>query len=210
MAIYAVKNATDPKNKDAVLAVLEKMKLDTIIGPIDFTGSIIAKTGTGPADWPAGPGRKTKNVYDHGLGGSQWLMQGGKWKFVSVPIDKAAAPYMVDSTLQPAKPLPIRCRQRRTVRPTSGSAGQAARARAHAHLKARGAPKGAPRCRYSSSGRCGRVWSFFRNVRASHSPTTTSTKPTTRPSISTQVRSPRTDDTPMPITTPVISRMMPI
>jgi branched-chain amino acid transport system substrate-binding protein len=108
MAIYALKNATDPKSKDAVLAALETMKLDTIIGNIDFTASIIPKSGTGPADWPAGPGRKTKNVYDHGLGGSQWLMQGGKWKFDSVPIDKAAAPYMVDSTLQAAKPLPIK------------------------------------------------------------------------------------------------------
>jgi len=107
MAIYAVQKATDPKSKDAVLAVLETLKLDTIIGLIDFTAPIIAATGTGPADWPAGPGHKTKNVFDHGLGGSQWLMQGGKWKFDSVPIDKAAAPYMLDSTLQPAKPLPV-------------------------------------------------------------------------------------------------------
>jgi branched-chain amino acid transport system substrate-binding protein len=107
MAIYGLKNATDPKSKDAVLAAIEKLKLDTIIGPIDFTAPIIAATGTGAADWPAGPGHKTKNVYDHGLGGSQWLMQGGKWKFDSVPIDKAAAPYMLDSTLQPPKPLPV-------------------------------------------------------------------------------------------------------
>ena len=108
MALYGLKNATDPKSKDAVLAAISTMKFDSIIGPIDFTADIIAQTGTGPADWPAGPGRKTKNVYDHGLGGSQWLMQGGKWKFDSVPIDKAAAPYMVDSTLQAAKPLPIK------------------------------------------------------------------------------------------------------
>ncbi len=107
MAIYGLKNATDPKSKDAVLAAISTMKLDSIIGPIDFTAPIIAATGTGPADWPAGPGHKTKNVYDHGLGGSQWLEQGGKWKFDSVPIDKAAAPYMIDSTIQPAKPLPI-------------------------------------------------------------------------------------------------------
>ncbi len=107
MAIYGLKNATDPKSKDAVLAAIETLKLDTIIGNIDFTAPIIPATGTGPADWPAGPGHKTKNVYDHGLGGSQWLMQGGKWKFDSVPIDKAAAPYMLDSTLQPPKPLPI-------------------------------------------------------------------------------------------------------
>jgi hypothetical protein len=35
-------------------------------------------------------------------------MQGGKWKFDQVPVDKAAAPYMVDSTLQTAKALPIK------------------------------------------------------------------------------------------------------
>jgi len=107
MAFYGLQKATDPKSKDAVLAALDTMKLDTIIGPIDFTAPIIAKTGDGPADWPAGPGRKTKNVYDHGLGGSQWLMQGGKWKFDSVPVDKAAAPYMLDDTLQPIKALPV-------------------------------------------------------------------------------------------------------
>jgi branched-chain amino acid transport system substrate-binding protein len=107
MAIYGLTKATDPKSKDAVLAALDTMKLDTIVGPLDFTAPIIAPTGTGPADWPAGPGRKTKNVFDHGLGGSQWLMQGGKWKFEQVPVDKAAAPYMVDSTIQAPKALPI-------------------------------------------------------------------------------------------------------
>ena len=107
MAIYGLKNATDPKSKDALLAAIETIKLDTIVGPIDFTAPIIAATGPGPADWPAGPGHKTKNVFDHGLGGAQWLMQGGKWKFDAVPIDKTAAPYMLDSTLQPAKPLPV-------------------------------------------------------------------------------------------------------
>jgi branched-chain amino acid transport system substrate-binding protein len=107
MAIDSLKRATDPKSKDAVLAAVEAMKLDTIIGPIDFTAQIIAATGSGPADWPAGPGRKTKNVYDHGLGGSQWLMQGGTYTFDQVPVDKAAAPYMLDDSIQTAKALPI-------------------------------------------------------------------------------------------------------
>jgi branched-chain amino acid transport system substrate-binding protein len=107
MAFYGLMNSTDPKNKDAVLAAISTMKLDTIIGNIDFTAPIIEPTGSGPADWPAGPGRKTKNVYDHGLGGSQWLMQGGKWMFDSVPVDKAAAPYMLEDTLSKIKPLPV-------------------------------------------------------------------------------------------------------
>jgi branched-chain amino acid transport system substrate-binding protein len=107
MAFYGLQNATDPKDKAAVLAAIETMNFDSIIGPIDFTAPIIEPTGSGPADWPAGPGHKLKNVWDHGLGGSQWLMQGGQWTFDSVPVDKAAAPYMLDDTLQPIQPLPI-------------------------------------------------------------------------------------------------------
>ena len=107
MAIYAIKNATDPKSKDALLAAIETMKFDSIVGSIDFTAPLIAATGPGAADWPAGPGHKTKNVYDHGLGGAQWLMQGGKWTFDEVPVDKTAAPYMLDDTLTEPKALPI-------------------------------------------------------------------------------------------------------
>ena len=85
----------------------ENAKLDTIVGPIDFTAPLIEKTGTRITDWPAGPGHKTKNVYDHGLGAAQWLMQGGKWTFDEVPIDNTGAPYMAASSLTPPKPLPI-------------------------------------------------------------------------------------------------------
>jgi len=107
MAIYAIKNATDPKNKESLLAAIEKMKVDTIVGTIDFTAPLVTPTGSGPVDYPAGPGHKTKNVYDHGLGGAQWLMQGGKWTFDEVPVDNTAAPYMDKASLQPIKPLPI-------------------------------------------------------------------------------------------------------
>ena len=34
-------------------------------------------------------------------------MQGGKWKFDEVPVDKGPAPYILDSTLSKIKPLPI-------------------------------------------------------------------------------------------------------
>jgi branched-chain amino acid transport system substrate-binding protein len=108
MAIYAIKNAKDPKSKDELIKAISTMKVDTIVGTIDFTAPLIQATGPGPADYPAGPGHKTKNVYDHGLGGAQWLMgQGGKYKFTEVPVDKTAAPYMQDSTIQAIKPLPI-------------------------------------------------------------------------------------------------------
>jgi branched-chain amino acid transport system substrate-binding protein len=107
MAIYALKNATDPTDKAAILAAIEKMKVDTIVGTIDFTAPVIAATGSGPIDWPSGPGHKTKNVFDHGLGGAQWLELGGKYKFESVPVDKTCAPYMTADTLQAVKPLPV-------------------------------------------------------------------------------------------------------
>jgi branched-chain amino acid transport system substrate-binding protein len=107
MAVYAIKNATDPKSKDALLAAIETMKFDSIVGPVDFTAPLIQKTGSRITDWPGGPGHKTKNVYDHGLGAAQWLMQGGKWTFDEVPIDNTCAPYMEASTLVAPKPLPI-------------------------------------------------------------------------------------------------------
>ncbi len=107
MAIYAIKNATDPKSKDALITAISSMKVDTIVGTIDFTAPLLTKTGDSIIDYPAGPGHKTKNVYDHGLGGAQWLMQGGKWTFDEVPVDNTAAPYMDPSTLSAPKPLPI-------------------------------------------------------------------------------------------------------
>jgi branched-chain amino acid transport system substrate-binding protein len=108
MALYAVKNAKDPKNKDEILAAISTMKMDeSIVGPIDFTAPLIAATGAGPADYPAGPGHKTKNVYDNGLGGAQWLMQGGTWTFDEVPVDNTAAPFMTSDSLKAIKPLPI-------------------------------------------------------------------------------------------------------
>jgi branched-chain amino acid transport system substrate-binding protein len=107
MALYAIKNAKDPKSKDELIKAISTMKADTIVGSIDFTAPLIQATGTGAADYPAGPGHKTKNVYDHGLGGAQWLMEGGKFTFSEVPVDKTAAPYMLDSTIQAPKPLPI-------------------------------------------------------------------------------------------------------
>ena len=110
------------------------MKIDTIVGPIDFTAPLIAATGTGPADYPAGPGHKTKNVYDHGLGGAQWLMQGGKWTFDEVPVDKTAAPYMADDSLQADQAAADR------VAPLAQTARPAIAARG----TARGAPQGAP------------------------------------------------------------------
>lgn len=105
MAIYSLKNATDPTDKESILAAVEKMKLDTIVGPIDFTSPVMTPLGPGNSDFPPGPGHKTKNVYDHGLGGAQWLMMGGKWGFGQAVVSDAAAPYIKE--MVPVKPLPI-------------------------------------------------------------------------------------------------------
>jgi branched-chain amino acid transport system substrate-binding protein len=105
MAIHALKNAADPTSKDSILAAVEKIKLDTIVGPIDFTSPVMTPLGPGNSDFPPGPGHKTKNVYDHGLGGAQWLMMGGKWKFDQAVVSNAAAPYI--TKMDPVKILPI-------------------------------------------------------------------------------------------------------
>ncbi|HEY5530070.1 MAG TPA: ABC transporter substrate-binding protein [Thermoleophilia bacterium] len=108
MAIWSLKNAKDPTSKDSIIQTAASMKFDSIVGSIDFTAPIIAATGTGPADWPVGPGHKTKNVYDHGLGGAQWLMKGGKFTFDEVPVDNYAAPYLTADLLTAPLPLPIK------------------------------------------------------------------------------------------------------
>jgi hypothetical protein len=46
-------------------------------------------------------------VYDNGLGGAQWLMQGGTWTFDEVPVDNTAAPFMTSDSLKAIKPLPV-------------------------------------------------------------------------------------------------------
>ena len=107
MALWTLKNAKDPTSKDSIIQAEAAMKFDSIVGSIDFTQAIIQPTGTGSADWPTGPGHKTKNVYDHGLGGAQWLMKGGKYTFTEVPVDNLAAPYLTADLLTAPLPLPI-------------------------------------------------------------------------------------------------------
>jgi branched-chain amino acid transport system substrate-binding protein len=108
MAIQALKNAADPTDKASILAAVEKLKLDTIVGPIDFGAPVMTPLGPGNSDFPAGPGHKTKNVFDHGLGGAQWLMKGGKWKFELIPVSNAGAPYLTEDKLTKVQQLPIK------------------------------------------------------------------------------------------------------
>ena len=111
MAVYAIQKATDPKSKDALLAAIETMKFDSLVGTIDFTAPIIEQTGTRITDWPAGPGHKTKNVYDHGLGapsGSCRVASGTSTRCLST------RPVPPRSRTTPS-PSPSRCLSRSTV-----------------------------------------------------------------------------------------------
>ncbi len=107
MAVYALKNSADPTNKDATLAAIETMKVDTIVGTIDFTAPIAEPLGPKNTDFAPGPGHKRKNVYDHGLAGAQWIMGGGKFKFTENVTGNAAAPYLTADLLVPIQPVPI-------------------------------------------------------------------------------------------------------
>jgi branched-chain amino acid transport system substrate-binding protein len=104
MAIYCLKNATDPTSKDALLTALESMKLETILGQVDFTAPLMAPD---LSTVPPGPGHKTKNCMSSGLAGAQWQIRGGKYQFDEVPVAKGCAPFMLDSTIQDAIPISI-------------------------------------------------------------------------------------------------------
>lgn len=107
MAVYALKNAADPTDKSSILTAIQTMKVDTIVGTIDFTLPIIEPLGPKNTDFPAGPGHKRKNVFDHGLAGAQWVMAGGEFAFTENLTGKAAAPYLPDDLLVPIQPVPI-------------------------------------------------------------------------------------------------------
>ncbi len=107
MAIYAMRRATDPKSRMAVLAAIEMMNFDSILGRINFSATVAKPTGPGIAAYRPGPGRRTKNVYDPGLGGAQWLITGGKRKFDLVPVDNSSAPYMDHSTISVPRSLAV-------------------------------------------------------------------------------------------------------
>ncbi len=107
MALHALANSTDPKDKNAILSAIETMKFDAIFGHVDFTADIIPQNGPRVVSWPGGPGRKTKNVYDPGLGASQWLMQGGAHTFDVVPVDKTCLSALPDEDVSEIKLLPV-------------------------------------------------------------------------------------------------------
>lgn len=75
IGIEALKRAGDPHDKEAVRKVLSTMKMDTIVGPINW------------ADTPI------KNVSKTSLVGGQWRL-GGKYKYELVVVNNDAAPHI--------------------------------------------------------------------------------------------------------------------
>ncbi|MEO9517557.1 MAG: ABC transporter substrate-binding protein [Paracoccaceae bacterium] len=87
--IEALKKSGDPKNPDAVRDAIASMKLDTLVGPVDFAGSPI------------------KNVARTEVAGAQWRKtDGGKHPFELVITENTLAPSVdVQDTTLPLSAL---------------------------------------------------------------------------------------------------------
>jgi branched-chain amino acid transport system substrate-binding protein len=83
-AVDIYKRATDLENKDTVVDAIQKTKLDTCLGPIDFSSPISF------AD-PAADKHPNLNVYKVPAGGGQWV-KGTKFPFEIVGVANANNP----------------------------------------------------------------------------------------------------------------------
>jgi len=94
MAYWALQNATDPTDKEAIIATVPKMKFDSLGGPMDSSAPVTA------APTP-GQGHVHPNVYKSPVCAGQWV-KGTKYMFDYVVVDNTAAPNVpVDRKLQP-------------------------------------------------------------------------------------------------------------
>ena len=93
MAADALKRTTSVDDKQAVLKAIQTMKLDSIVGAIDFTQTPGAQGSTMPVP----------NVCRTDIGSGQWLKsEGGKWKYDLRICTNAGWPNIpVDGPLQP-------------------------------------------------------------------------------------------------------------
>jgi branched-chain amino acid transport system substrate-binding protein len=96
-AYDVLKRTTSVDDKNAIMTAVKGTKLQTIIGPVDFTAPV---EPTGPP-WKAGPRHVVENVYkiNHVIG--QWV-KGTKWEFDLVTVSNAGAPTIpIGAKLQP-------------------------------------------------------------------------------------------------------------
>jgi branched-chain amino acid transport system substrate-binding protein len=84
-------------DKDAIMEQVKTTKLETMIGPIDFTEAV---EPPGPP-WAAGPRHIVENVYKINHPAGQWV-EGTKWPFDLVTVSNAGSPMIpVEAELQP-------------------------------------------------------------------------------------------------------------
>ena len=96
-AYDVLKRTTNVDDKNAIMTAVKSTKLDTIIGPIDFSAPV---EPNGPP-WKAGPRHVVENVYKINHPAGQWV-KGTKWPFDLVTVSNAGSPSIpVGAELQP-------------------------------------------------------------------------------------------------------------
>ena len=79
-AVDVFKRVTNPDDKEEIIGKVKTAKLDTCLGPIDFTAPIDMTTR-----------HPVENVYEPPVGGSQWV-KGAKFPFEPVMVSNALSP----------------------------------------------------------------------------------------------------------------------
>ena len=95
-AVDVYKRATDIENKDGVVEAIKTTKMETCLGPIDFTAPI-DMTDLAKSKHPV------LNVYKTPMSGGQWVKGTGKYEFDMIICSNANSPEIPVA----AKPLPM-------------------------------------------------------------------------------------------------------
>jgi branched-chain amino acid transport system substrate-binding protein len=95
-AVDVLTRATNPDDKEAVLAAITGSKLETILGPLDMTKPVDQNPGD-----PAGT-RPHPNITKPVMTGQQWV-KGAKWPYETVVVSNLLAPSVPVVALQPMK-----------------------------------------------------------------------------------------------------------
>ena len=91
-AIDVLKRTKNVDDKQSILDAVMATKMDTVMGPLDFTAPVKANTA-----------RAYLNGYNSPFVGGQWVKGSGKWKFDFVVCDNVTAPEV--TPVVPMQPL---------------------------------------------------------------------------------------------------------
>ena len=86
-AIDVLKRTASVDDKNAIMTAVKSTKLETVIGPVDFSAPV---EPVGPP-WPAGPGHVVENVYKINHVSGQWV-KGTKLPFELVTVANSGSP----------------------------------------------------------------------------------------------------------------------